>query len=471
MSSAFYISAARKSSGKTMMSIGLCRALSQRSLAVQPFKKGPDFIDPMWLGQAVDGSCYNLDFYTSSQAYIKQQFEYRGAHADVVVVEGNKGLYDGLDLHGADSNAAMAKLLGLPVFLVLDCRGMTRGVAPLIQGYQAFDPQVNIAGVILNRTGGSRHQDKLRNVIEHYCDIPILGMVPVSREIQMTERHLGLIPSNELNQESQQLIDALATVVNDNINLDQLLGLAASEPLKSDNSDNTAVTVEIKNSNPPLRIAIARDAAFGFYYPDDLERFAALNVELVAFDSLHDQQLPEDIDALFIGGGFPETHLKALHENQALRKQIKSRIAEGLPCYAECGGLMYLSESIEYLDEQADMVGAIAGQIKMHRKPQGRGYVQLQREAEHPWPQHSSATDASTIISAHEFHHSSLQLEDPEQARFGYKILRGDGITGSQDAVLSHNLVAGYSHLRQTDQCHWVDEFVEFVRLNCKSKI
>lgn len=461
MSSAFYISAAHKSSGKTMMSIGLCRALAQHGQQVQPFKKGPDFIDPMWLGRAAGHACYNLDFYTSSQAYIEQQFQRSAHNRDVIVVEGNKGLYDGLDLHGTDSNAAMAKLLGLPVILVLDCRGMTRGVAPLLQGYQAFDPTVNIAGVILNRTGGSRHRDKLRNVIEHYCDIPVLGMVPVSRHLEMTERHLGLIPSNEIDTDIDSQINALAAVVSDNVDLGRLLTLTEGFSVTTLTANQSDVVIRDDNK---LRIGIARDNAFGFYYPDDLEQFERHGAQLIPFDCLHDNELPGALDGLIFGGGFPESVMLELQANQSLRASIKQAIENGLPSYAECGGLMYLSRSIEWQQQKAEMVGVIPGEIKMHRKPQGRGYVQIQRQPSHIWP--ASEVNQDDLLCAHEFHHSSLHLDENHAPQYAYGVERGHGITGLEDGLVVHNLLASYSHLRQTDRCHWVSEFVAFVRRN-----
>ena len=194
------VSAAHKSSGKTMVSIGLCAALSARGLQVQPFKKGPDYIDPMWLGQASGRPCYNLDPYLMSPQQIQQLFAQHDALADISVVEGNKGLYDGLALDGSNSNAALAHLLDLPVVLVIDARGMTRGIAPLILGYQAFDRNIRIAGVILNQLGGSRHEAKLRAVIEHYTDVAVLGAIAHDPLLEVNERHLGLMPSHEIGR-------------------------------------------------------------------------------------------------------------------------------------------------------------------------------------------------------------------------------------------------------------------------------
>ena len=200
------ISAAHKSSGKTTVTIGLCAALKKSGTVIQPFKKGPDYIDPMWLSKAASRPCHNLDFYTMQRQEILETFTRYSQGADIAIVEGNKGLYDGLDLDGSNSNAALATLLKAPVILVIDARGMTRGIAPLILGYQAFEPKLNIAGVILNQLGGSRHESKLRAVIAHYTDVPVIGAVHHDKELQILERHLGLIPSNEM-QAAQQRIE------------------------------------------------------------------------------------------------------------------------------------------------------------------------------------------------------------------------------------------------------------------------
>ncbi|HUW39016.1 MAG TPA: cobyrinate a,c-diamide synthase, partial [Rhodocyclaceae bacterium] len=293
----FLVSAAHKSSGKTTVSIGLCAALAARGHSVQPFKKGPDYIDPLWLGRAAGRACRNLDFHLSPPIELKAQFARHGHDADVCLVEGNKGLYDGLALDGANSNAALARLLDLPVILVLDARGMTRGIAPLILGYQAFDRDLKSAGVILNQLGGSRHETKLRAVIEHYTDVPVIGAIHSDCRLALTERHLGLMPANESGA-SDERIREIAGLVAAQVDLDQLLALtAASQPLPQ------ALPMRRSSSAASLSIGIAQDAAFGFYYADDLDALAAAGAQLVPFDTLHDSRLPE-VDGLFIGGGF-----------------------------------------------------------------------------------------------------------------------------------------------------------------------
>lgn len=448
----FLVSAAHKSSGKTMVSIGLCAALKGRGHIVQPFKKGPDYIDPMWLGQAAGRACRNLDLYLMEQNDIVSTFAQHSA--EVNLVEGNKGLYDGLALDGSNSNAALAKILDLPVFLVIDARGMTRGIAPLILGYQAFDRDINIAGVILNNLGGSRHEAKLREVIEHYTDVPVIGAIHHDERLSIEERHLGLMPSNESHVATAK-IKQIGEAVAEQVDLDRLLALSQKAPLNVPHkAEISALSVGEK-----VRIGIARDRAFGFYYADDLDALEAAGAELVPFDALRDARLPE-VDALYIGGGFPETCAAELEANSSLRAQIKEAIEGGMPVYAECGGLMYLSRGIEYQGRTYQMVGAIPGDVKMHDKPIGCGYVHLREDEAHPWPRPDAPAKQ---IKAHEFHYSSLE-NLPSDTRFAYSVERGHGITGKRDGLVLHNLLASYTHLRTIGSCYWTTRFVAFIR-------
>ena len=465
----FFISAAHKSSGKTTVSIGLCAALRARGLVVQPFKKGPDYIDPLWLSQAAGRSCYNLDFYTMARAEIEQTFRTQLHGADVGLIEGNKGLYDGLDLDGSNSNAALAALLGAPVVLVLDTRGMTRGVAPLILGYQAFDPDIRIAGVILNQLGGSRHESKLRAVIEHYTDVKVLGAVHRNPDLEIVERHLGLMPSNETPLATQR-IARIAAVVAEQVDLDGVLEVAESAVDVSDTLSPVPSPAggrgwpEGPGEGNKVRVGIARDAAFGFYYPDDIEALQAGGAELVTIDTLKDTQLP-DIDGLFIGGGFPETQMQALEANSALRSAIRQAVEAGLPVYAECGGLMYLARGIRWGERHCEMVGVIPGDVVMHERPQGRGYIRLRETGAGLWPPEAGAR-TPLEFNAHEFHYSSLENLTPG-TRYAYQVLRGNGVDGQHDGIVYKNVLACYGHLRDAANHHWTARFLRFVR-DCK---
>ena len=446
-----FISAAHKSSGKTTLCIGLAAALRARGEAVQPFKKGPDYIDPLWLGLAAGRPCYNLDPYLSGADELRAEFAQRMQGATLGLVEGNKGLYDGLALDGSNSNAALAAMLGAPVVLVIDARGMTRGIAPLILGFQAFDPNIRIAGVILNQLGGARHEAKLRAVIAHYTGVPVLGAVQYDEHLAIVERHLGLVPSNEA-EGARARVEEIAARVASQVDLDALLAVARSAPALAAPPPGPA-----RSREAALRVGIARDSAFGFYYPGDLEALRAAGAELVPFDALRDKRLPA-VDALFIGGGFPETHMDALAANAEMRAAVRAAIEAGMPAYAECGGLMYLARSIEWHGRRAEMAGVLPADIVMHARPVGRGYVHLRETGRAPWP-----ANPSGVIRAHEFHYSSVENLAPG-LDFAYEVERGHGIDGRHDGILYKNLLASYAHLRDVAGHPWARRFVEFAR-------
>jgi cobyrinic acid a,c-diamide synthase len=448
------MSAARKSSGKTTLTIGLCAALRQRGLAVQPFKKGPDYIDPLWLGSAAGRACRNLDFHTQRREEIRADFAQYMQGADIGILEGNLGLFDGMDLQGTDSNAALAKLLGAPVVLVIDAQGMTRGVAPLIRGYEGFDPQLPIAGLILNNVAGGRHGARLRQVVEHYSRLPLLGVVERERDLRIVERHLGLMPSNEVEQ-AEAKIAMIRDRVAGQLDLDRLVELAGSAGPITTGERAPGPTA----TGPRVRIGVARDAAFGFYYPGDLEAMEACGAELVSIDTLADRQLP-NVDGLFLGGGFPESRMEALEANGSLREQIRRFVEAGGPTYAECGGLMYLSRSLTWGPKRCKMVGAIPADSVMGERPQGRGYVRLRETGAGPWARLAGQPEE---IAAHEFHYSRLERLGPGLT-FAYDMLRGHGVDGRHDGIVYKNLLASYCHLRNVGGNRWVERFVMHVR-------
>ncbi len=454
---ALFLSAAHKSSGKTTLSIGLAAAFAARGLDVQPFKKGPDYIDPIWLGMAAGRPCYNLDFHVAGKAETVADYCRRGAGADLCLIEGNKGLHDGLDLDGSNSNAALARALHAPVVMVVDARGTMRGIAPLLIGYQVFDREVNIAGVIANLTGGPRHEAKLRAAVEAYTDIPFLGALGNDPAISLDERHLGLIPGYE-DRAAKSRIEQIARVVGDRVDLERLLEIAGQARSLPAPLAPLAPTGDFRG----LRIGIARDRAFGFYYPGDLEAFADAGAELVLIDTLGDTRLPA-LDGLWLGGGFPERHAAALESNAALRGEIRAAIENGLPTYAECGGLMYLARSLRWRDVVHEMVGVLPADAVMCERSQGRGYVELAEiDAAHPWP----AASPGGNLYAHEFHYSRLEgLSDAPH--YAYEVLRGNGIDGRHDGYVYRNLLAGYAHQRHTADNPWVTRFLAFAR-DCK---
>lgn len=491
-----YFSAAHKSSGKTTISIGVTAELRRRGLAVAPFKKGPDYIDPMWLGLAAGRSCFNLDFHTMAPAEIRASFARDGAGADLRLIEGNVGLYDSVHLHGQGSNAELVKLLGVPLVLVIDCKGLGRGIAPLLLGFQAFDPDLPIAGVILNRIGGGRHGDNLLRVVEHYTDLSVLGMLPRLAELDIDERHLGLVPSNEA-QAAEDKIARIRARVAEHVDCDALAEIAAKDTSRMNaagSADDATATARDDSlhasadatgdglgdaigdaarqatgidparadtaglAQARVRIGIARDAAFGFYYPDDLAALEGAGAELIGFSPLASPELP-DVDALLLGGGFPEFHMEALAANSGMRAAVADFVASGKPVYAECGGLMYLCRRLHWNDRSAPMCGVLSADVAMHAKPQGRGYVRLRETGASPW----SGLAADGDIQAHEFHHSALVNPDPDWT-FAYQVLRGAGIDGHHDGIVHKRLLASYAHLRGVGGNCWPERFVSAIR-------
>jgi cobyrinic acid a,c-diamide synthase len=342
--------------------------------------------------------------------------------------------------------------------LVVDTQGTTRGVAPLLLGYQAFDPGVTIAGVILNKVAGARHEAKLRQAVEHYTDLAVLGAVHRHPDLVIDERHLGLIPSNE-QAEAGATIARIGTRIAGQVNLAQLLSIARDAP---------ALEVPAQPAAPlpiaDVRIGIPLDAAFGFYYPGDLDALRAAGAELVFFNAVTDPHLPP-VDGLFIGGGFPETQMVALSANLTLREDIREAIESELPAYAECGGLMYLARSIRWGAHRAEMVGVIPGDVVMAPRPIGRGYVHLRPTAALPWP---VGRQPGALIHAHEFHYSALE-EVPANLTYAFEVARGHGIDGRHDGIVYKNLLAGYAHFRHTRATPWAQGFVGFVR-SCKGR-
>ena len=394
--SAFMIAAAHKSSGKTVISTGLTAALTSRGHGVQCFKKGPDYIDPMWLSTASGRACYNLDFNTMTPQELIDLFAQKSRGADVTLVEANKGLYDGVDLAGADSNAQLAKILGLPVVLVIDTNGITRGIAPLLQGYQGFDPEVNIAGVILNKVGGARHESKLVAAVSAYTNIKVLGAIHRNTDLDIGERHLGLTTPGETSALAKT-IEKFGQIIADGVDLDDLLATT-----QVDRAREEVIQATISPRDSDVRIGIIKDEAFGFYYSDDLAAFEDAGAKLVEINSLKDNKLPP-IDGLFIGGGFPEMCAEMLAKNTNLKNQVRDAIASGLPTYAECGGLMYLCRCIVFEGSKHQMAGVIDADTIMYKKPQGRGYVGFADTDTHPW-------GGGENYLAHEFHYARLEI-------------------------------------------------------------
>jgi cobyrinic acid a,c-diamide synthase len=466
-----FISADHGGAGKTLFSIGLMSALTRKGLIVQPFKKGPDFIDPMWHAIASGRTSRNLDFFMMADA-IRPSFLKHSAGADLSIIEGNKGLFDGISADGSDSSSALARHLEAPVVLVVDTAMMTRGVAPLLLGYLNFERDLNIAGVILNNVAGARHESKLRAAVERYTSIRILGALPRNPDLGVAERYLGLITSDE-DEESERRVRTIGDQIQSNVDVEAIIKIAKSAPVPSFHMATPTEPVMAgstpqKRSGKVVRIGVARDRAFNFYYPENIEALRALGAQIVYFSPIVDTVLP-DVDALYIGGGFPEIHASALESNSTLRGEVRSAIEDGMPVYAECGGLIYLSRSVRHGGRLSEMVGALPVHTEMEVRPVGRGYMTLATrvpDRQSPSGRPIWEMPENILINAHEFHHArSRELSD--DLHYLYEVQRGFGVDGGRDGIVFRNVLASYAHIHAEAAPWWAEMFVKAV-LRCK---
>ena len=421
------IAALRGGSGKTLLSLGITAALSESGKSIAPFKKGPDYIDAGWLALAAGRPCYNLDSFLLNEDQNLQSFLTHSINSDLSVIEGNRGLYDGIDLEGSTSTAELAKLLKCPVVLCVDCTKITRTMAAVVAGCIQFDTRVAIRGVILNRVANKRHEQKLRNSIEHYCRIPVLGAIPKLTEQHFPERHLGLVPTPE-HDWAKDSIDAVVKIAQEHLDLDAIVKIAQEAPmLNAEGGRRKAETEEpisekqflhrassiehrvsanidivsddrqpaTKDTKSKPRIGIIKDSAFQFYYPENIDALATEGADVVFISPLKDKQMPE-LDGLYIGG-FPETHAQQLADNTEFSARLKSLVEDGFPIYAECGGLMYLGENLVLEGKSYPMTGILPLTFDFFKRPQGHGYTIFRVEGENPY------FEVGSEIRGHEF--------------------------------------------------------------------
>ena len=450
------IAALRGGSGKTILSIGIIAAWKAQGLQIAPFKKGPDYIDAGWLALAAGRPCYNLDTYLLSPDQILSSFVSRSMGSHAAVIEGNRGLYDGIDLDGTTSTAELAKQLKAPVVLCLDCTKTTRTAAALVLGCRQFDPQVDIRGVVLNRVAGSRHECILRRSIEHHCGLTVLGAIPKLRKQLFPERHMGLVPTPEHSWATNS-IAAAARMASDYLDLASLFDLAADSPAQFDLKKGLSPKADtsVEDCSRPLsglrqrpRIGIVMDSAFQFYYPENIRALADQGAETVFVSPLKQTSLPP-VDALYIGGGFPETHAGELAGNRKFRDEIKSLAEAGLPIYAECGGLMYLGEALVLEGTAYPMVGLLPIVFGFSKKPQGHGYTRVAVEGKNPY------FAAGTELKGHEFHYSRVLKWLGDDRRLVFSMKRGIGIHKGRDGICYKNVLATYTHIHALGTPFW----------------
>ncbi|MBW4594747.1 MAG: cobyrinate a,c-diamide synthase [Brasilonema angustatum HA4187-MV1] len=485
---ALVIAGERSGVGKTTVTLTLLASLCQRSKQVQSFKVGPDYIDPMFHQHVTGRACRNLDPVLTSENYVNKCFYHHLKVCEYAVVEGVMGLFDGvtspqplfLERRGANdfaSTAHIARLLNLPVVLVIDCSRLSGSVAAIAHGYCSFDQKVKIAGLVLNRVGSDRHLSLLKDALEP-LQLPILGVLRREENITIPDRHLGLVPTAELPQ-LQALIDRLAHLGNTCFDWERLLPLLRSEGTREGNTERGrevipslphwatpslphsftpsllhSLTPSLPHSPLSVRIAVARDRAFNFYYQDNLDLLRHLGAELVFWSPLEDAGLPKDVQGMYFGGGFPEVFAQQLAQNNSVRDAVKTAILSGMPTIAECGGLMYLCEQIVDFEEKSwSMVGVLPTTAVMG----GRLTLGYRRAVA---LQDSLLVGAGTTVYGHEFHRSRL-ISTPNSPLFKTYRYDSEESTGDEGWNLLPSLHASYIHQHWGDSLDIPKRFLE----------
>ncbi|MCL7746569.1 cobyrinate a,c-diamide synthase [Halalkalibacter alkaliphilus] len=434
--------------GKTTLTIGLMSALKKQGLTVQGFKCGPDYIDPSYHTAVTNRPSRNLDSWMLSQDSVLDIFAHGSQGADISIIEGVMGFFDGKNPKTNEgSTAEISMITESPVLLVVNCASMARSAAAIVKGFQLLAEGPNIVGVIANKVGSEGHFQLVKAAIEQECQVLVIGYLKRELDIEIPERHLGLIPSIERG-ELDPFFDKLGELILETIDIDKLLELSKAEPLTRKESSSLFE----RKRKPLVTIAVAKDAAFNFYYPENLEILEAHGAEIVYFSPLADEPLPEKVDGLYIGGGFPEEFARDLAKNTKSKSSIKVAIENGLPTLAECGGFMYLTEAIETTEKtKHEMVGVIPGYVQMQSKLAALGYREITG-------QNNNYLLGKQIAKGHEFHYSSFQsaIEDIPYA-YETKGMRG----AKKEGYVTHNLVAGYTHFHFASCLDMVEKWIE----------
>ncbi|MFO7967598.1 MAG: cobyrinate a,c-diamide synthase [Archaeoglobaceae archaeon] len=440
--------------GKTMISIGLMRALANRGYKVQPYKVGPDFIDPSFHYFATGRYSRNLDGFMMTRNNILEIFQRNFKDADIAVIEGKTGLYDSHDaLNEKGSTAEVSKFLQCPTILIANAERLSRTAAAFVMGYKVFDPQVAIRGVVLNRVGGARHSNKARTAVEELAGMEVLGTVP-RQDIKIPDRHLGLIPAFEREEEFKKLFDGLADVVERFVDVDKVIEIAREAPTLEEVPENSIFNPE----EPPnqVQLGVFRDKTFNFYYQDNIDAFAASGASITYINSLKDKKLPE-VDGLYIGGGFPEIFASELENNSSLREEVFSFCDDGNPVYAECGGLMYLGETLKLVNgEEYEMVGFLPIKTEMFHKFQALGYSIYEAM------DHNIISAKGDTLLGHEFHYSKVHstVHSIKELDFAFKVKRGKGVIGEHDGIVKNKTLANYLHIHVISYPQMIKRFV-----------
>ncbi len=428
----------------------MAAAFCKRGVNVITFKKGPDYIDAAWLAMASANPCYNLDTFLMGRIQVGRSFSRHAPSGAVSLIEGNRGLYDGANPGGKHSTAELAKLIKAPVVLVIDCDKVTRTAAAMVLGCQRFDPDVDIRGLILNRVAGTRHAAVVRRSVEDHCGISVFGTVPRMADLPFSERHLGLIPPQEYDR-IRQALQRAADIAGNYLDLEGLTQIAQSAPPWEDFSFPDVLPV--KDPAGHVTIGVIRDRAFQFYYPENIEALASEGARVLEVSAISEEKLPS-LDALYIGGGFPETQAGLLAGNESFRRSLRDAAEQGLPIYAECGGLMFLGESLTVGDRQYPMVGFLPISFAMEKRPQGHGYTVLRVEEENPF------FPVGTEIKGHEFHYSRIISRKGDEGHLAFRVKRGIGMDGKRDGLCRNNVMATFTHVHALGIREWAKGIV-----------
>jgi len=445
------LAATHSGAGKTTITLGLLAALMKKGLAVQPFKCGPDFIDPTLHRFVTGRTSRNLDIRMCGRSFVKQCFAQHSAQADIAVIEGVMGLFDGAD----GSAATLAKELCVPVVLIVDTRSCAESIAAIVKGFESLDPELTLAGVILNRVGSPRHLELLRGAIEAHCRTPVLGMMPRNSHFTIPERHLGLFMGEEAPLEENHLEELVQTITA-NIDLDRLLDLCIlPEPAAINQPDSNWLQVP-DNRLENIRIGVAKDEAFCFYYQDNFDILEKLGAELVFFSPLHHQKLPGALDAIYLGGGYPELHAAKLSANTAMLAAIKNWSLENRPLYAECGGFMYLTQGITDLEGNFwPLVDIFPVRSRMRQRLASLGY------------RLATSLDKNSLFGAatlrgHEFHYSSIEAMPAQiESCFAFD-------NGTKEGYRTNNTLGTYLHQHFGGNPQAAENFIHFIR-DCRN--
>lgn len=433
--------------GKTTITIGLMAAFAKRGYTVQGFKCGPDYIDPSYHTAVTNRVSRNLDSWMLKKEVVKEIFINGSKGADLSIIEGVMGFYDGKDPRSnVGSTAEISLLTNSPVILVVNCASMARSAAAIVKGFQTLSEEVNIVGVIANRVGSEGHYKLVKAAIEQECQIPVVGYLKRDESLTIPERHLGLIPSIERG-ELDSFFQSLGETVSETIDLNKIYELTDAPPIEISHK-----SIFKKQERKHIRIAVAKDQVFNFYYPENLELLSANGTELVYFSPLKGEKVPANVHGLYIGGGFPEEFAEKLANNYEVKSSIKKVIKDGIPTLAECGGFMYLTESIETTDgKQYEMVGAIKGKVRMNSNLVALGYREIKgRKGNYLLPK-------GFVAKGHEFHYSTYKTEKELPYAYDTTGLRKE----KKEGVIIGNLIAGYTHIHFASCPEIVQNWIE----------